>query len=77
MKTTDGSQHVYHYAEDGVIESGRATGQGAVAAGKATSAGTQVAVTKTAQGVTEGSKVTVHYTETAGRKIGHAFKTAF
>jgi ribosomal protein S17 len=62
VQAADGSKETYHLAQDGVLETGKAAGK----AGDAT-----------AGSVAKGSKVTVHYTEDAGRKIAHGIDHIF
>jgi hypothetical protein len=71
--TADGTKETYHFAEDGVLNSGKATGKAGETMGKATTKAGEA----TAEGVTKGSKVTVHYTDQAGKKIAHGFEHIF
>jgi hypothetical protein len=62
LQAADGTKDTYHLAQDGVLETGKAAGK----AGDAT-----------ADSMAKGSKVTVHYTEDAGRKIAHGIDHIF
>lgn len=66
VKTSDGSVTTYHKASDGVVVAGQATGAGA-----------KTAATSTAQEVTAGSQVTVHYTVEGGKQVAHGIEHVF
>jgi hypothetical protein len=87
VKTADGVEHVLTLAKDGVISAGHAVGttaeQGgkvagkkASAAGEATADAARQAADYLAQAAKSGAKVTVYYTDKAGKKIAHAFQDA-
>lgn len=60
IKTADGAEQVYHLTAKGGVETAEGFKTGLDAAG---------------EGIKVGSKVTVDFTESAGRKVGHVFKS--
>jgi hypothetical protein len=56
VETKDGTEHTFHYGDDVVVHGATDTKKGAVDA---------------AHGVTEGSKVAVHYTVVGGKETAH------
>lgn len=61
VKTEHGAEETYHVAKDATIDTGHGVVRFADLAGKDAAAG---------------AHVTVHYSEDAGRKVGHALKVA-
>lgn len=68
LKTKDGTESVYHLADDGVISAGEGVSTGA----KATATATADAARFAADAAKTSGRVTVHYTEEGGKKIAHA-----
>lgn len=56
VETKDGTEHTFHYAGDVTVHGAKDTSRGAVDAG---------------HGITEGSKVAVHYTTAGGKDTAH------